>query len=179
MEHIYFKGLEELLNQGCYIKIYSRVLFYVSSFVVDVEKYDLEAGENKQVFGTSGNENDTILLVLDKASKMIDETSDVPNDKNLSERTVIDRNVDLGYTLFFFKLANNKVLVTICDTGYGNYIPIKSIISDNIQTAFETLNATLIPFKYDCGLGVFGFAEEQTTPVREYQMKLSDKKKRK
>jgi len=49
-------------------------------------------------------------------------------------------------------------------------------IADNIQTGFETLNATLLPFDFDRTHDFYDFVESQTSPVKEYQKKLIQEK---
>lgn len=171
MEHVYFKGLEKALNDGCYIKVFSCSMRYP---VVRVEKKDLETGKEQLV---AYSENGNVLSALnDASSKIIDETSDISDDRIWCDNTLIDKVVVQGYTLHFFKLSNNQVLATICGGGYGNYIPVKSIIADNIQTGFETLNATLLPFDFDRTHDFYDFVESQTSPVEEYQKKLIQEK---
>ena len=92
------------------------------------------------------------------------------------DTTLINKVVSQGYTLLFFKLSNNQVLTTICGDGYGNYIPVKSIIADNIQTGFETLNGSLLAFDFDKAHDFYDFAEGQISPVEEYQKKLTNEK---
>lgn len=84
--------------------------------------------------------------------------------------------MEQGYTLHFFKLSNNQVLATICGGGHENYIPVKSIIADDIQTGFETLNASLLPFDFDRTYDFYDFAESQTSPVKEYKKEISSGK---
>ena len=167
---ISLEGLEKSLNEGCYIRVSSFTTYSTPYSKVSVEKKDLETWAIKLI-ATAENEN--ILLTLYGASKkIIDETENILDDENLGKRTLIDKNLEQGYELLFFKLANGKVLTTICDSGFGNFIPIKSIMSDDIITGFDTLNATCPPFEFDRTFGAYGFVEEQTTPVKEYQKKL-------
>ena len=172
MENIYFKGLEKALNDGCYIKVFSCSLRYP---VVRVEKKNEETKEEELI---SYAENGNVISALNSASnKIIDELSERQNDSRVwCENVLIDRVVDQGYTLHFFKLSNGQVLSTICGGGYGNYIPVKSIIADDIQTGFETLNATLENFDFDRTHDFYDFVESQTAPVYEYQKKLTQAK---
>ena len=173
MENIYFKGLEKALVEECYIKVFSGVMRYP---VVRVEKKDKETGEEKLI---SYAENGNVISALNSASsKIIDEVLDIPGDKIWCERVLIDRVVESGYTLHFFKLSNGQVLSTICaGDGYGNYIPIKSIIADEIKSGFEILNATLETFDFETTCDFYDFVESQTAPVEAYQKKLTQKNK--
>ena len=171
MDNIYFKGLEQALNEDCYIKVFSCAMRYP---VVRVEKKDKETGEEKLI---SYAENGNVISALNSASnKIVDEVSDIPDDKIWCERVLIDRVVESGYTLHFFKLSNGQVLSAICAGGYGNYIPVKSIIADDIQSGFETLNATLETFDFERSHDFYDFVESQTAPVEAYQKKLTQKK---
>ncbi len=168
MERIYFKGLEKSLNDGCYIKVFSCSMRYP---VVRVEKKDIETGKEKLI---SYSENGNVLSALNTASnKIIDETANITDDRIWYDNTLIDKVIEQGYTLHFYKLSNNQVLATICGGGYGHYIPVKSIIADDIQTSFETLNASLLPFNFDTPYDFYDFVKSQTSPVEEYQKKLT------
>lgn len=171
MENIYFKGLEKSLNEGCYIKVFSCSMRYP---VVRVERKDVETGEEKLV---AYAENGNVLSALNSASsKVIDEISNITDDKIWYESTLVDRVVGQGYTLHFFKLSNSKVLSTICCGGYGNYIPIKSIISDDIKSGFEILNASLEPFDFEISHDFYDFVESQRAPIEKYQKSLKNEK---
>lgn len=172
MENIYFKGLEEALNDNCYIKVFLCSLRHP---VVRVEKKNKETKQEELV---SYAENGNVISALNIAScKIIDELADSKDNIVLCENTLIDRVVGQGYTLHFFKLSNGQVLSTICSGGYGHYIPVKSIISDDIQTGFETLNATLQEFDFDHGYDFMDFVDKQTAPVKEYQKSLKSNSK--
>ncbi len=173
MKNIYFKGLEKAINDGCYIKVFSCSLRYP---VVRVEKKSVETNQEELI---SYAEDGNVLAALNTASnKIINELSEIENNSEslLCERILIDRVVDQGYTLHFYKLSNGQVLSTICAGGYGNYIPVKSIISDDIKTGFETLNATLQSFDFDKTRDFYEFVESQTAPVYEYKKKLEHEK---
>ena len=172
MENIYFKGLEKALNDNCYIKVFSCSLRYP---VVRVEKKNKETKQEELV---SYAENGNVISALNSAScKIIDESDNNNGNKVWCENTLIDRAVGQGYTLHFFKLSNGQILSTICGGGYGHYIPVKSIISDDIQTGFETLNATLQEFNFDNGYDFMDFVDKQTAPVEAYQKSLKSSSK--
>ena len=124
-------------------------------------------------------ENGNVLAALNSASnKIINEISKKDSGTLLfCERTLIDSAVERGYNLHFYKLSNGQVLSTICRHTYGNYIPIKSIISDDIQSGFEMLNATLQPFDFERTDDFDDFAYSQTDLVDEYQKTLNKKTK--
>lgn len=167
MENIYFKGLEKALNEECYIKVFSCSMRYP---VVRVEKKDKETGEEKLI---SYAENGNVISALNSASnKIIDEISNISDNKIWCERVLIDRVVESGYTLHFFKLSNGQVLSAICARSYGSYIPVKSIITDDIKSGFEILNATLETFDFEESHDFYDFVESQTAPVEAYQKKL-------
>ena len=170
MENMYFKGLEKALNENCYIKVFSCAFRYT---VVRVEKKNEETKQEELV---SYAENGNVISALNVAScKIINELAN-NKDKNLScENTLVDKVIDRGYSLHFFKLSNGKVLSTICTISDGEYIPIKSIISDNIQTSYETLNATLQD--YNISTDFTDFANKQTAPVITYQKRLKSNSK--
>lgn len=173
MENIYFKGLEKSLNDGCYIKVFSCSLRYP---VVRVEKKSQETNEVELV---SNAENGNVIAALNSASsKIIDELSD--EDKTYEtlwcKRTLIDKVVEQGYTLHFFKLSNGQVLSTICCNRCGDYIPVKSIIADDIKTAFETLNAALQSFNFESKYDFHNFVEREVSPVEAYKKTLRKEK---
>ena len=173
MENVFFKGLEKALNEGCYIKVFSCAMRYP---VVRVEKKNKETNEEQLI---SYAENGNVLSALNSASnKIIDEISKLDSGVCLfCEWTLIDSVVERGYNLHFYKLSNGQVLSTICRNVYGNYVPVKSIISDDIQSGFEILNATLQPFDFERTEDFDDFAYSQTNPVKEYQKTLSEKTK--
>lgn len=172
MENIYFKGLEKALNENCYIKVFSCSLRYP---VVRVERKNEKTKQEELV---SYAENGNVISALNSAScKIIDELTDKKDIRVWCEKTLIDRVVEQGYTLHFFKLSNGQVLSTICCRRYGNYIPVKSIITDDIQTGFETLNATLQSFDFDNGYDFMDFVDKQTAPVETYQKSLKSNSK--
>ena len=172
MENIYFKGLEKALNDNCYIKVFSCSSRYP---VVRVEKKNKETKQEELVsYAEKGN----VISALNSAScKIIDELADNKDNRVWCENTLIDRVVRQGYTLHFFKLSNGQVLSTICGGGYGQYIPVKSIISDDIQTGFETLNATLQGFDFDYSYDWDEFVDKQTEPVQNYRNSLKSNQK--
>lgn len=169
MENIYFKGLEKSLNDGCYIKVFSCSLRYP---VVRVEKKNQETNEEELV---SYAENGNVIAALNGASsKIFDELSD--EDKTYEalwcKRTLIDKVVEQGYTLHFFKLSNGQVLSIICCKRCGDYIPVKSIIADDIKTAFETLNAALQSFNFERKHDFHNFVEREVSSVEAYKKSL-------
>lgn len=163
MENIYFKGLQKALNNSCYIKVFSCGMRYP---VARVEKNK----DHDRVELISYAEGGNILSVLNSASNKIvaEITTQGLNNPIWCERTFIDDIVDQGYTLHFYKLSNNKILSMICSGRYENYIPLKSVITDDIKSGFETLNATLQSFKSNDFLQ---FAESQIKTINEYQKK--------
>ena len=173
MENIFFKGLEKSLNEGCYIKVFSCAMRYP---VVRVEKKNKETNEEQLI---AYAENGNVLAALNSASnKIINEISKKDSGTLLfCERTLIDSAVERGYNLHFYKLSNGQVLSTICRHTYGNYIPIKSIISDDIQSGFEMLNVTLQHFDFGINGNFDDFVYSQTDPVDEYQKTLGEKTK--
>ena len=173
MDNIYFKGLEKALAAGCYIKVFSCAMRYP---VVRVERKNLY---NEEIL-VSYAENGNVLAALNSASnKIVNELKNAANKYIACERTLLDNVVDLGYTLHFYKLSNGQVLSTICSGGFENYIPVKSIISDDIQTGFKTLNASLKNFDFENAYDFYDFVESQTLPVEEYQNSLRKEKSQK
>ncbi len=174
MENIYFKGLEKALNDGCYIKVFSCSMRYP---VVRVEKKNDKTNQEELV---SYAENGNVLAALNSASsKIIDELSEEKIDATeiLCDRTLIDNTIEHGCTLHFFKLSNNKVLSMICASGLGNYIPVKSIITDDIKDGFETLNVALQSFDFENTFNFYAFVDSQKTPVYKHQEKLIRKQR--
>ena len=167
MENIYFKGLDKALNDGCYIIVFN------SSFrcpVVRVEKKNRETGEVELV---SYAEHFNAISALNTASyKIVDELGDKKDNIDSSESTLIDRVLTSGYTLHFYKLSNGQVLSTICCHGCGlSRIPVKSIISDDVQTGFKLLNASLEYFvdneqSQNFYNNFYAFVVQQTAPVK-------------
>ena len=173
MENVFFKGLEKSLNEGCYIKVFGCAMRYP---VVRVEKKNKETNEVQLI---EYAENGNVLAALNSASnKIIDELSKKDCGTMIfCERTLIDNAVERGYNLHFYKLSNGQVLSTICRHTYGNYIPIKSIISDDIKSGFDMLNVTLQQFDFGITGNFDDFVYSQTDPVDEYQKTLGEKTK--
>ena len=174
MENIFFKGLEKSLNEGCYIKVFGCPTKYS---VARVEKKDKETNEVQLI---SYAENCNVLATLNSASnKIIDETSKKDSGTMIfCERTLIDDAVERGYNLHFYKLSDGQVLSAICYMVNGKCIPIKSIISDNVQSGFEMLNETLQPFDFRVPGNFDEFVYNQNDPIRrKYQTTLGEKTK--
>ncbi len=171
MENIYFKGLDKALNDGCHIKV------FICSFGYPVVRVERKNNETKKDELIAYAENENVISALNTAScNIINELANTLKsnlqDKIQCENTLIDKVIREGYTLHFFKLSNGQILSTICDGGAGNYIPIKSVITNNIKTGFKTLNATLKNFNLDNGFDFIDFAGEQTEPVKKFQINL-------
>ena len=173
MENIYFKGLDKALNDDCYIKVFNCAFNYPA---VRVEKKNRENGE-KSLY--SYGEGVNVISALNIAScKIVDELGDKKDNIYSSESTLIDRVLTSGYTLHFYKLSNGQVLSTICCFGSGlSYIPVKSIISDDVQTGFKLLNASLEYFvdneqSHNFYNNFYAFVVRQTAPVKALQRSL-------
>ena len=174
MENIYFKGLDKALNDDCYI-----IVFYsIFGYVVRVEKKNRETGEVELV---SYAEHFNAISALNTASyKIVDELGVKKDNIDSSESTLIDRVLTSVYTLHFYKLSNGKFLSSICRYGDCNpfdYIPIKSIISNDVQTGFELLNASLECFvdneqSHNFYNNFYDFVVQQTAPVKALQRSL-------
>ena len=107
MKDLNFDGLEFALNQGCYIKVFSCSMRYP---VVRVERKN----ENNEEELVAYAEDGIILSALMNASRQIESKK---KETTMCKFTAIDRVVEQGYTLHFFKLSNNQVLSTICGGG--------------------------------------------------------------
>ena len=174
MESTYFKGLEKALNEGCYITVFSRAMRYP---IVRIEKQN---DKTNQIELISSASNGNVLTALNFASsKIIDEFSEkFDMSKIWCDKTLIDFVIEQGYTLYFFKLPNNKVLSMICANGLENYIPIKSVIADDIKSSFETLNAALQPYDIENSFDFYSFAQNQVAPIYDYQKNLEQENTR-
>ena len=159
-----FTGLEKLLNEGCYIKAFSCSLHYP---IVRVEKKEAKNEKEKLIAYAEGN---TILSALNDANN---EISNIPLE-NLAveklENDLVDRVIKQGYTLYLYKLSNQQVLATICGVNDNHYIPIKSVISDDITTSYEELNASLTSFNLDYygPTAFYLFAESQMEAINNF-----------
>lgn len=173
MENTYFKGLDKALDDNCYIIVFNCSYGWP---VVRVEKKNRETGEVELV---SYAKNFNAIAALNTASyKIVDELGDKKDIIDSSEFTLIDGVLASGYTLHFYKLSNGQVLSTICCLGDNvpfDYIPVKSIMSNDVRTGLELLNVSLECFKdkhdsyfYD---NLFNFVSEQTEPVKKHLKK--------
>ena len=168
MENMFFKGLEKALNEKCYVKVFCCSLRYP---VVRVERRNKKKSENALVaYAEGGNVLSTLNLA---SSKIIKEVK--KNETVLCDNTLIDKVVSQGYPLHFYKLSNGQILATISYRDNNNYIPIKSVIADDIQTSFEMLDASLKDFDLDDQYDFMNFANQQIEPIQEYQRNLKQK----
>lgn len=137
------KGLEEYLNDGCFI-IVSKGLPHARLILSTVlKKY---RGKNKIVSQVEGR---NILNTLKKQSLFKTEPKEkvykllgYQDDKILMDELL--QSHEVPYTLNFYKLSNKQYLSTIClKTPTGEYIPLQSIITDTILEGIQILNDTL------------------------------------
>ena len=57
--------------------------------------------------------------------------------------------VDLGYTLHFYRLSNNKILSTLCTNLDGNYVSFSITKKDCNPITVEVIPFFVICFTYD------------------------------
>lgn len=163
MKKTYFKGLQKALMEGCYVKVFRSAASMVTA---RVEK---KCG-NMQPELIVYSENGSTLSVLNSASnQIINELLEIAdfNGFMLFHQTLLDRFISQGYSLHFYKLSNNQILTSLCTGSRGNYIPLKSIITDDIEDGFETLNASLVLFNEE--LNLHDWASSHVAPVYEHQ----------
>ncbi len=178
MENTYFKGLDNALDDNCYIIVYNEIL---GNAVALVKKKNTETGMEESVLSVeAGN----VISALNTASYKIDEAVYKKDVQKIVWLENINKVLDSGYTLHFYKLSNGQVLSTICCSGVNapfDYIPVKSIMSKDVRTGLELLNVSLECFKdkqdsyfYD---NFFNFVSEQTNAVKAYQKSLKSDSK--
>jgi len=180
MKKIYFKGLEKALNEGCTIRVWN-----------DSDGSPCTA-VYKDIKETSGRKFASYAGGFSVVSSLLGASNNLEHevDDYLFGYGSIKSNIDKALNsicpiaLYFFKLANSQVLTTICyEINYGNPIPVKSVITEDIKTGLKTLNATLKEFKFELikpevdafqdRLNNFDyFVIDQSKPVLEYQEKL-------
>jgi len=134
MKNIYFKGLEKKLSEGYYI-----IACYGNNN--QIRAYTLSK-DNVTMENQSVNEN--IITCLNEMSlRVLDERPRGKGPIN-GKKTLIDLIIsEPVYTLHFYKLANDKVLTSICKSSNGEYIPVKSVITEDIKSGMETMNGAL------------------------------------
>lgn len=172
MQNVYCKALDDALKDGCFIRVFLCGQRYP---VTRVEKLIPETGMNDLV---SYYESVTVINGLFGAAKKF-LTEFMTEDADISEFEClgIEREVGLrGYTLHLMGLPNGKVLAMICSDSHPNYIPVKSVIEDNVQNALELLNTVLLKFDFST-CDFIRFADDQSEPVYEYYKKKREEKK--
>lgn len=120
--------------------------------------------------------NNNILNSLINLSNKIEfELSLSDEEKANYESTLIDKLVENGYSLHFYRFPNFQILSTICSGNTKDgYIPVKSVITSDIKTGFITLNESLKIIPQD--KFIFNFKNEihnHEESVRECQKTLN------
>ena len=159
MKNMFFKGLNKALDEGSYIKVFSCSLRYP---VVRVEKKNTETNEVELI---SYAENGNVLSALNSASiKIVNEL--LKEEKGIwCDRTSLDKVVEQGYPLRFYKLPYGHVLSMICSFEYGDYVPLVSVMSNNLKNGFEMLNAVISSYEDKCK-NVNKFFQENNIAMR-------------
>lgn len=170
MENVHFKGLDKILNDGYYIKAFQCSSKYP---IVRIEKKNEETNQDILFEYATGG---TILSAMNSASNKIVKDEEYENESVVNYKsTLIDYVLDQGYALHFYKLSNDQILSCICVGLDGKYIPLKSVIADDVQSGFEILNVFLEKFDFKNYRPFFEYVEEEIDPVLTYQKRLKQK----
>ena len=175
MENIYFKGLDKALNDGCQIQVISCLF---GGHGVVVERIDKKTKQYSPVLIV---EVSNVISALNEASfKFFNELGDKMSNMDSSENTLLDKVLDFGFSLRFYKSSDGQVsseIFTHDDKDPFNYIPILSIKSNDLKTGFELLNASLECFvdneqPHNFYNNFYDFVEQQTATVKACQRSL-------
>lgn len=132
MDKKYFSALEERLNDGYYIVVCCGVNNSIICYLLKDNARDVSVVNGGLVAGlvqmTSIISEDKVNIEFNKIIK-----------SNLIDKII----TKLNYTVHFYKLANKKVLTCICRSYKEEYIPIKSLITDDIMSGIEMLDGVL------------------------------------
>lgn len=167
MEKIYFKGLEDVLNNNCYIKVHNCSTKYP---VVEVKRKNITTGEDELICSAP---NGNVLSALDSASTKLNIRENNPIFYN---KTPIDDVITLGFNLQIFKLANHQIISLICSGNGDKCIPIKSVFSNDIKTGIDLLNKTLESYDFLFNeKEFFEYVDNQTKSIIEHKQLLLKK----
>lgn len=173
--YYYFKGLEQKLSEGYHVIVCrgNGVTNQVIAYTVSSDNITLE---NKSV-------NENIITCLNEMSLRTIEERPRGKSSFLGRKTLIDLIIcsSYNYTLHFYKLANKQVLTVICKSSGNQHIPIKSIITENIKSGIDTMNALLKEFHISDEKEIFlhnfyGETYKHFRSVVEYQKTIGEKK---
>ena len=137
MKETYFKGLEKILTNDCYINIYKSKEKYPVMEIKSINKFN---EEELIYYAPTG----TIMSALSAASNnFLDEKRD--NNLEPEKKIKLDDVLVLGFIIQIFRLPNNQILSFIYEPSVRN-IPVKTVLGDNIKNSIEILNDTLQSF---------------------------------
>lgn len=173
MQNKYYKAIDDAVKTGCSVKIFSTP---AKNAVTRIEKVVSETGKTDLV--AYQEDDDTACSLFGAAKKLMADESEIPESNMVWGFLGLDLAVIGGYTLFVTGLPNGKILSAVCAGTYPDYIPVKAVIEDNVQTAMDLLNFVLLKLNHDsegltpqkpdiCKLREF--VESQVKPVRTYQ----------
>jgi len=138
------KGLEEYLNEGCFI-IVGKGLTPQRKIVSTVLKKD-----NGRFDVVAQTEGCNVLTTLSQQSLIKIESKEklykllgCINDSILMDELL--QSHEICYSLHFYKLSNEQYLSTICmPSSTEGHIPLQSIITNTILEGIQILNDTLM-----------------------------------
>ena len=157
-----FRLLDGYLINGCYIKVF---ISGAGSKVVRVDKRVKGKPDKLIACGEGSN-------FLSALYNVIGDT-----DETIIDATPLNKVLCQGYPLFFSRLANGQVLSAVCDGCGNNYVPIRSVITEEIEAGIGALNAILSEFDLDDSYEFMEYAEHQTNPVYTYKNNRTKKEK--
>ena len=174
MQNINFEGLEEALKNECYIKVYGSDTSGSIRNIGVIEKKDKIFKKKKTITRAVGGNVIRTLSRLSISYCHIDEIEYV-NKLSLDEledmfynETAIDKILKRDCnSLQLYRLSNGQILSAICTLYNGESIPIKAIISDDVLSGFEFLNATINC--YDNIDDFMKFVDSQVLPIKEHK----------
>lgn len=177
MQNKYYKAIDDAVKTGCSVRIFSTS---AKNAVSRIEKVISTTGKTSLV--AYQEDDDVAGSLFGAAKKLIADESEIPESNMVWGFLGLDLAVTGGYTLFVTGLPNGKILSAICAGTYPDYVPVKTVIENNVQDAMDLLNSVILKLSHDpegltpqkpdiCKFREF--VENQAKPVRTYKKQES------
>lgn len=163
VENAYCKMLDNAFKDKCFANVFLCGQRYP---VTRVEK--VNPGQKEYDLVSYYESGYVIDGLFGAAKKFMTENIEITKKDGEFECLGIEQEVGLrGYTLHCMGLSDSRVLAMVCNSCYPNYIPLKSVIANNVCDALKLLNHVLLQFDFNTS-DFMRFADEQSEPVFKY-----------
>lgn len=145
MDKLFFAGLEQSMENGCYISVLQCYDGYTTTLV------KLLDSSKVVTYFESGN---VISSMSNASKKIIDQSSDMEENDFKCYQSVLDRMVEQGYVLHFIKLSDKLYFATVSswEGKSVGYVPVVTSCAENLSDAFKSLSMNAVNYSsnMDC-----------------------------